>query len=172
MARRVYFAFHFERDIFRVNVVRNANVVLGTGRSGFFDKSEYEEVKRKSATEIARRIREKMKGTSVTAVLIGRDTWQRAWVDYEIQESIANNNGLLGVYIHHVSNLGDADPLYPLPPAPRVPRGIPFPTILWDSRDLRPFAVQVEAAGRRADILREPAREAFRAFLAAKIGRR
>ena len=29
MARRVFFSFHFENDIWRVNQVRNANVVAG-----------------------------------------------------------------------------------------------------------------------------------------------
>ncbi len=46
MARRVYFAFHFERDIFRANQVRNSNVVAGPDRAGFYDHSEYEEAKR------------------------------------------------------------------------------------------------------------------------------
>ena len=171
MARRVYFAFHYERDIFRVNVVRNSNVVLGTTDAGFFDKSEYEEIKRKNPEEIARRLREKMKGTSVTVVLIGRETYQRPWVAWEIEQSVANKNGLLGVYIHHVSSMGQADPLHATPVLPSVARGIPFPVMYWDTRDLRMFATQVEAAGQRSDAQRAPDRAAFQRFLAAKIGK-
>jgi hypothetical protein len=171
MARRVYFAFHYERDIFRVNVVRNSNVVLGTTEAGFFDKSEYDEVKRKNPDEIARRLREKMKGTSVTVVLIGRETWQRPWVAWEIRESIANKNGLLGVYIHHVSSLGYADPPTPTPRVPSVPASVPFPLIYWNTRDLRQFAEQVDVAGRRSDTLRAPDRLPFQTFLARKTGK-
>ncbi|ACL64476.1 Domain of unknown function DUF1863 [Anaeromyxobacter dehalogenans 2CP-1] len=172
MARRVYFAFHYERDIFRVNVVRNSNVVLGTTDAGFFDKSEYEEVKRKNPQEIARRLLDKMKGTSVTVVLIGRETWQRSWVAWEIEQSIANKNGLLGVYIHHVSSLGQADPSTPTPPVPAVPRGVLFPIIYWNSRDLSQFAREVEAAGQRSDSLRAAERAAFQLMLAAKLGKK
>jgi hypothetical protein len=169
MARRVYFAFHYERDIFRVNVVRNSNVVLGTEDAGFFDKSEYEEVKRKNPQEIARRLLEKMKGTSVTVVLIGQETWQRDWVAWEIEQSVANKNGLLGVYIHHVSSLGQADPITSTPRLPAVPRGVSFPVIYWNTKDLSEFAAQVEAAGQRADALREDDRLAFQRMLASKL---
>jgi hypothetical protein len=170
MARRVYFAFHWD-DIFRVNVVRNSNVVLGTTDAGFFDKSEYEEARRKDPEEIARRLREKMKGTSVTAVLIGRQTWNRPWVDWEIRESIANKNGLLGVYIHHVSSLGQNDPPHPTPMLPHVRAHVPFPTIFWDTRDVSQFARAVEEAGQRSDALRAPDRAAFQRMMAGKLGK-
>jgi hypothetical protein len=171
MARRVYFAFHYERDIFRVNVVRNSNVVHGTTDAGFFDKSEYEEVKRKNPQEIARRLREKMKGTSVTVVLVGQDTYQRPWVAWEIEQSIENKNGLLGVYIHHVSSMGQAAPVSPPPRLPAVPRSVPFPVMYWNTRDLNEFSTQVEAAGQRADKLRAPDRAAFQRMMAAKLGK-
>lgn len=154
MARKVYFAFHFERDIFRVNVVRNSNVVLGADQAGFFDQSEYDEVKRKTPDAIARHLRERMKGTTVTAVLIGRETWQRPWVNWEIEQSITNKNGLLGVYIHHVSNLREADLIWDVPPLPTVPAHVPFPVIYWSTSDLSEFAREVEAAGKRADMQR------------------
>jgi hypothetical protein len=171
MARRVYFAFHYERDIFRVNVVRQSNVVLGAADAGFADKSEYEQVKRKDPQEIARRLREKMKGTSVTAVLIGRETWQREWVAWEIEQSVANKNGLLGVFIHHVSSLGKVEPIAPPPRLPSVPRGVPFPILYWNPRDLGEFSAQVEAAGQRSDRLRAAERAAFQTMLAAKLGK-
>ena len=47
MARRVFFSFHYDRDIWRANQVRNCNVVAGTDVAGFFDHSEYEEAKKK-----------------------------------------------------------------------------------------------------------------------------
>jgi hypothetical protein len=99
MARKVYFAFHFENDIWRVNQVRNSNVVAGVDRAGFYDQSEYEEAKRKGTDEIKRKIREKLNGTTVTIVLIGAETASRPFVQYEIERSIVQDNGLLGLYI-------------------------------------------------------------------------
>lgn len=148
MARRVFFSFHFERDIFRVNQVRNCNVVAGVDRAGFYDHSEYEEAKRKGDEEIKRLIRDRIRGTSVTVVLIGAQTADRPFVQYEIQQSIVNRNGLLGIHIHHLRtplSLSDFPGRRPF-----VPTGVAFPCYDWDG-NLQNFAQQIELAGRRAD---------------------
>jgi hypothetical protein len=156
MARRVYFAFHFERDIWRVNQVRNSNVVVGVEDAGFFDHSEYEKVKRQSQPEIARRIRERLYGTTVTIMLVGRQTWSRAWVQYEITESLANKNGFLAVYVHHLRDPNQPnDPGLPLPPVPLLPPGIECPRLMWDGNNVMAFRQAIEEAGRRADRARE-----------------
>lgn len=152
MARRVYFAFHFENDIWRVNQVRNSNVAAGPILAGFFDHSEYAEAKKKGEDEIKRRIRAKLRGTSVTVVLIGTETAHRAYVKYEIAQSIRRMNGLLGVYIHHLKDQHGMPS--PRGPEPLVPRGVVFPTYDWDW-NLAKFAKEIEAAGQRADDLRE-----------------
>src|SRR4051794_34999297 len=47
MAKRVYFAFHYQDVIdFRANVVRNHNAIQGADRKGYFDASIWEESKR------------------------------------------------------------------------------------------------------------------------------
>lgn len=151
MARRIYFAFHFENDIWRVNQVRNSNVVNGVEKAGFFDHSEYDEVKRKSDDAIARAIRERLDGTTVTVVLIGNETAARPWVQYEIRESAVRGNGFVGVYIHHLRDMwGNSSPLTPFPVAPVVPGGVEFPLFHWDG-NIEWFATAVEAAGKRAD---------------------
>jgi hypothetical protein len=152
MTRRVYFAFHFENDIWRVNQVRMSNVVAGADLAGFFDHSEYAEAKKKGAEEIKRRIRAKLRGTTVTVVLIGTETAHRAYVKYEIAQSVAHKNGLLGVHIHHLKNQNGQTS--PRGTKPGIPRGVVFPTYDWD-RDLERFAREIEAAGRRGDALRE-----------------
>ena len=38
-------------------------------------------------------------------VLIGAETANRPWVKYEIEQSIARKNGLLGIYIHRLKDL-------------------------------------------------------------------
>lgn len=104
MARRVYFAFHYQRDIFRVNVVRNSHVVEGVAAAGFSDGSLWEEAKRKGDAAIKALIDKGLEGSSVTAVLIGAQTAHREYVEYEIHQSWKRGNGLLGVYIHNISD--------------------------------------------------------------------
>lgn len=105
MARRVFFAFHYERDIWRASQVRNSWVTQDRQAAGFWDAASWEEVKKKGDDAIKRWIDKELQGTSVTAVLIGAETNDRKYVDYEIKQSRIIGNGLLGIYIH---NLKDA----------------------------------------------------------------
>jgi len=104
MARRVFFSFHFERDVTRANVVRNSWVTQDREAAGFFDAGLWEEAKRKGDEAIKRMIDAAMVGSSVTAVLIGSETADRPYVQYEIQKSYGVK-GLLGIYIHNIENL-------------------------------------------------------------------
>lgn len=99
MARVVFFSFDYD-DVWRVNQVRNSGRFIGEQRSGFRDKAEYEQVKRTGDAAIRNWIRRQMQGCSVTCVLIGQNTHKSKWVHFEIEESISNGMGLLGVYIH------------------------------------------------------------------------
>lgn len=112
MARRVFFSFHYERDIWRANVVRNHWLTKPDREAaGFWDASLWEEAKKKGSATIKRMIDDALIGTSVTAVLIGYESWQREWVKYEILKSHERGNGLFGVYIHEIkNNSGQSDP--------------------------------------------------------------
>jgi len=46
---------------------------------------------------IRSKVREQLSGTSVTVVLLGHDSAESAWVDWEIEESLRKGNGLLGI---------------------------------------------------------------------------
>jgi MTH538 TIR-like domain (DUF1863) len=151
MARRVFFSFHYDRDVWRANQVRNCNVVAGADIAGFFDHSEYAEAKRKGKDAIARMIDRNLQRTSVTVVLIGKETAQRPWVRYEIKKSIERSNGLLGIRIHHLKNqYGESD--WWAGPTPTVPYHVAFPGYDWD-RDLDRFRKAIEAAGKRSDAI-------------------
>ena len=104
MARKVFFSFHYERDIWRTNVVRNSGVVEGCAAAGFHDASVWEEAKKKGDADVKKLIDSGLIGTSVTVVLIGAETAQRKFVDYEIEKSIARGNGLLGIYISGIKD--------------------------------------------------------------------
>lgn len=104
MARHVFFSFHYQNDIWRVNVVRNSHIVEGTAAAGFRDASLWEEAKLKGDAAIKRLIDKGLEGTTVTAVLIGSETANRKYVNYEIEKSIERGNGLLGIYIHQIKD--------------------------------------------------------------------
>lgn len=104
MPRRVFFSFHYQNDVWRVNVIRNAHIVEGTAAAGFQDASLWEEAKRKGDSAIKALIDRGLEGTTVTAVLIGSQTASRTYVKYEIDKSIERGNGLIGVYIHNIKD--------------------------------------------------------------------
>jgi MTH538 TIR-like domain (DUF1863) len=90
MARRVFFSFHYERDIWRASVVRNSwKMKPDREAAGFFDASIWEKAKTQGKAAIEKMIDEALVGTSVTAVLIGNQTASRGYVKYEIEQSVA-----------------------------------------------------------------------------------
>jgi len=128
-------------------------VVAGTDIAGFFDHSEYTEAKKKGDEGIERMIGRHLKNTSVTVVLIGKETASRPWVRHEIKKSIEQDNGLLGIRIHHLKNQrGESD--WGQGSTPYVPAGVEFPVYDWD-QDLDRFRKAIEAAGKRSDALRK-----------------
>ena len=103
MARKVFFSFHYERDVFRVSQVRNSWVTRSQGNAQpFYDKATWETVKRTQG--IKAWIESQLTGTSVTAVLIGAETANRDWVLHEIRRSYELGKGLLGIYLHQVKD--------------------------------------------------------------------
>jgi hypothetical protein len=104
MARRVFFSFHYDEDIWRVNQIRNIGVTRDWEAMPFLDAASWEAVKRKGDTAIKEWIDRQLDGTGVTVVLIGSETASRRYVKYEIQESHRRGNGLLGIYIHDIKN--------------------------------------------------------------------
>lgn len=104
LARRVFFSFQYEQDIWRANVVRNSWVTKDRESAGFWDASLWEKTKIKGENALKNLINEGLKNTSVTVVLIGRETANRKWVLYEIKQSHNRGNGLLGIYIHGIKD--------------------------------------------------------------------
>jgi len=105
MARRVFFSFHYERDIWRAGQVRNSWVTKPDREAaGFWDAAAWEEVKKKGEEAIRRWINKQLEDTSVTVVLIGAETSERKYVRYEINQSWDRDNGLIGIYIHNLKD--------------------------------------------------------------------
>ena len=103
MAKRVYFAFHYKDVIdFRANVVRNHKLTTGVEAAGYYDYSIWEEAKLTGTKAMKTMIDDELENTSVTAVLIGSETWYRRWVRYEIMKSIERGNRVLGIHINSI----------------------------------------------------------------------
>jgi len=116
MARRVFFSFHYQRDIWRVNQIRNLPEIIGTAAAGFQDASLWEKAKKEGDIAIMRMIDNALDGTSVTVVFVGNQTANRRFVNYEIDKSLARGNGLVAVQIHHLRNEnGQVDQPGPIP---------------------------------------------------------
>lgn len=112
LRRRVFFSFHYEHDSWRVSQVRNAQAIRYE-TSDFVDAAAWEGIKRRGDNAIFSWIDKQLQRTSVTVVLIGRETASRRFVKYEIAASHLRGNGLLGIYIHDLKDRsGDYD-LFP-----------------------------------------------------------
>ncbi len=102
MARRVFFSFHYEEDISTSMTVRNSWVIRGKEAAGFIDKAEFEKVKKQGNSAVCSWIDKQLEGTSVTVVLIGKETLNRKFVKYEIIKSLEKGNAIIGVYVHRL----------------------------------------------------------------------
>lgn len=98
----------------------------------YTDSAEWEAIKKSSDDAVKKWITEQLKGTTVTVVLIGKETSTRKWVQYEIAKSVELGKGLLGIYIHKIENASkETDEAGDNP----LPSG--YPTYLWYKDDGR-----------------------------------
>lgn len=105
MARRVFFSFHYDNDINRSMTVRNSWVTQGKEAAGFIDKAAFEQIKRQGDVAVHRWIDKQLEGTSVTVVLIGSETLNRPFVQYEICKSLERGNAVIGVHISGIRDM-------------------------------------------------------------------
>ncbi|MES2396325.1 MAG: TIR domain-containing protein [Bacteroidota bacterium] len=104
LARRVYFSFHFDRDIIRVSQIRNCGVFSKEDTEPFMDKAEWEKIKQSGVQKIIDWINEQMDGTSVLVLCIGSETNSRKWVRHEIRKAHNEKKGIIGIRVHQQNN--------------------------------------------------------------------
>lgn len=105
MARTVFFSFHYQRDIFRVQQVKNHYVAKGKyTEAGYFDGSLEEKARKEGDAAVKRLIDNGLNGSSILCVLIGKETSTRRWVYYEILKSIELGMGVFGIRIHQLKD--------------------------------------------------------------------
>lgn len=108
----VFYSFHYERDVHRVQLIRNMGSVEG---QKLLNAQEWEAVRVNSDDAIRNWIEEQMKWKSTVVVLIGAETASRRWVKYEIQRAWDLRKPLLGIRIHGLSSMGSTDVAGPDP---------------------------------------------------------
>ena len=100
--RKIFYSFHYKFDAWRVSQVRNMGIVEGNRPA---HDNEWETVKVGGNAGIKRWIDNQMIGRSCTVVLVGADTANRPWINYEIEASWAKGMGVLGVHINGLNNM-------------------------------------------------------------------
>ena len=135
MARRVFFSFHYA-DIMNANIVRNSGQFKPTVETGFYDASLWEQAQTQGDAAIKKLIDNGLNNTSVTVFLLGVKTHSRKWCRYELQKSIEDNKGILGILLPNQTNYG-----------PSWIRKKGYPVYGWDHRR---FPLWVEQAARDA----------------------
>lgn len=96
--RQVFYSFHFDKDVFRVQQIRNMGVIDGDEP---VSPNEWEKLQKKEGG-VKKWIDDTMEYRSCVIVLIGEETATRTWVDYEIRKAWNDKKGLFGIYIHNL----------------------------------------------------------------------
>jgi hypothetical protein len=98
--RQVFYSFHFNNDVMRVQQVRNIGALEDNKP---VSANEWEEVKKKGDAAIKKWIDDTMLYRSCVVVLIGAETANRPLVKHEIEKAWKDGKGLLGIYIHNLN---------------------------------------------------------------------
>ncbi|MEO6280391.1 TIR domain-containing protein [Roseateles sp.] len=98
--RKIFYSFHFNNDVFRVQQVRNMGVIEGNEP---VSPNTWEDLK-KSDASVEKWIDDNIGGKSCVVVLIGTETASRKWVKYEIKKAVKDGKGVLGIHVHNLKD--------------------------------------------------------------------
>ncbi|MGF6222033.1 TIR domain-containing protein [Pseudomonas sp. YL-218 TE3947] len=99
--RHCFYSFHYQADNWRAAKIRSIGAIHGSREA--YDNG-WEAVKNGSEQAIKNWIAAEMNGCSCAIVLIGEQTAGRKWIDYEIEQAWNKGMGLVGIYIHGVTD--------------------------------------------------------------------
>ncbi|MCA6084994.1 TIR domain-containing protein [Candidatus Endomicrobiellum agilis] len=97
--RRVFYSFHYEKDAMRTAEIRNIGALE---KNTPVSDNEWEQIKAGGDHAIKRWIDDSMKNCSCIVVLVGEETANRKWVQYEIRKAWSDGKGVVGIYIHNI----------------------------------------------------------------------
>ena len=97
--RQVFYSFHFDNDVMRVQQIRNIGAIEDNKP---VTVNQWEEVKKGGEVAIKKWINDNLKYKSCVIVLIGEETANRKWVKYEIEKAWEDGKGIVGIYVHNL----------------------------------------------------------------------
>ena len=97
--RQVFYSFHYDNDVMRVQQIRNMGVCDG---SKTVCPNEWEHIKKTGDRFIKKWIDDHMQYRSCLIVLIGEHTAHQKWVKYEISKAWKERKPIFGIYIHNL----------------------------------------------------------------------
>ena len=95
--KRVFYSFHYRTDNWRAAQVRNIGVVHN---GQLADDNDWEPLKDPRTESIRGWIQSQMEKRACTIVLVGRETANSKWINYEIMQSWIRGMGVVGIRIH------------------------------------------------------------------------
>lgn len=101
MKRQIFYSFHFDNDVMRVQQVRNIGALEDNKP---VSANDWEKIKRSGDTAIEKWIDDNMKYRSCLVVLVGEKTSERKWVKKEIRKAWNSKKGVVGIYIHNLKD--------------------------------------------------------------------
>jgi hypothetical protein len=99
--RQVFYSFHYDNDVMRVQQIRNIGVLEGNTP---VSPNEWETIKKSGDKAVEKWINDNMNYKSCVIVLVGEETANRPWVKFEIKRAWELGKGLLGIYIHNIKD--------------------------------------------------------------------
>lgn len=99
--RQVFYSFHYMPDSWRASQVRNIGAIDGNKPA---PDNDWETITRSGDEAIKKWIMDQMKYRSCTVVLVGENTANRKWINFEISKSWNAGMGVVGIYIHGLKN--------------------------------------------------------------------
>ncbi len=96
--RQVFYSFHFDNDVMRVQQIRNMGALDGNEP---VSANDWEKLQ-KTDGGIKKWINDNMDYRSCVVVLVGEQTANRPWVKYEIEKAWNDGKGILGIHIHNL----------------------------------------------------------------------
>jgi len=101
MKRSVFYSFHFKEDYWRTQQVRNIGSVEGNVLA---TPNNWETIQRQGDLAIKNWIDSNLQGKSCLIVLVGANTANRKWINYEIQAAWNKGMGVLGININFLKD--------------------------------------------------------------------
>ena len=99
--RQVFYSFHYEPDNWRASMVRNIGFVEGNRPA---TDNGWEVVTKAGDNAIKAWINGQMEHRSCAIVLVGTNTANREWINYEICQAWKKGMGVVGIRIHGLKN--------------------------------------------------------------------